>query len=147
MNATIRAVVAVDVSLALKWVLLEQGSDRARQVLAAWTAAGIQPIVPSWFACELANVLYRIALRGALTLADAQADHANVMGLVWVAGDDPEDARRAMEIALQAGQPASYDAQYVALAERWGCELWTADERFVRALGGVLPFVRALSGT
>lgn len=37
------------------------------------------------------------------------------------------------------------DALYVALAEREGCELITADDRLVRALQPSYPFVISLS--
>jgi predicted nucleic acid-binding protein len=30
----------------------------------------------------------------------------------------------------------------VALAQHLGCDLWTADQRILRAVGGRLPFVR-----
>ncbi len=38
-----------------------------------------------------------------------------------------------MQPASQLKQNAAYDAHYLALAESFGCELWTADERFYRA--------------
>lgn len=37
-----------------------------------------------------------------------------------------------MEIAALLGRPATHDSQYTA--EREGCELWTADERFWNAV-------------
>ena len=143
-GASVNAAV-VDASLALKWVVVEQDSTDARELLHEWEGTDVELTVPSWFSCELANVLFRFVLRGDLTLAEAQANHDVVMQLVTIAGDDPADARRAMEIAEQTGQKAVYDAQYVALAERLGCELWTADERFVRTVGAAFPFVRSLS--
>ncbi len=39
----------------------------------------------------------------------------------------------------------SYDCLYVALAEREGCELVTADERLLNSLGRQFPFVIPLS--
>jgi predicted nucleic acid-binding protein len=57
------------------------------------------------------------------------------------------DAERAIEIAALTGQRASYDSHYLALAERLGCELWTADDRFRDAARGsrVQARVRGLS--
>ncbi len=40
--------------------------------------------------------------------------------------------------------PAAYDAHYVALAQHLGCLFWTDDQRLLRLVGAVLPFVRAL---
>lgn len=117
----------VDVSLALKWVLEEPNSDRARRLLAEWRVHGIQPVVPSWFSCEVANTLYQRFRDGSLTtIEDAEAAYDVVMRFVLVMSDEPSDARRAIRIAIAAGQKQTYDAQYAALAERLGCELWTA---------------------
>ncbi len=55
--------VVVDASVACKWVLNEPETPQARALLAHWVAARLQPIAPSWFACEVANVLYRRACR------------------------------------------------------------------------------------
>jgi predicted nucleic acid-binding protein len=38
-----------------------------------------------------------------------------------------------------------YDALYVALAEREGCELVTADDKLVNALQSKMPFVIPLA--
>jgi predicted nucleic acid-binding protein len=51
---------------------------------------------------------------------------------------------RAFAIASQA-QIGVYDCLYVALAEREGCELLTADERLVRVLQPYSPFITPLS--
>ena len=48
-------------------------------------------------------------------------------------------------MADQYNLPASYDVQYVVLAELLRATLWTADQRLLRALGGKLPFVRWLA--
>src|SRR3982074_700540 len=65
--------VVVDASIAVKWVVEEEGSEDARTLLGRWLEAGIQPLAPSWFTCEIANILYRKALRGDLTFEDAAA--------------------------------------------------------------------------
>lgn len=51
---------------------------------------------------------------------------------------------RATELAHQFGLQATYDAYYLALAEREGCELWTSDTKMWRAVGGKFPWVRRL---
>ena len=47
---------------------------------------------------------------------------------------------RAYSIASQA-RIGVYDCLYVALAEREGCGLVTADARLLNALGGTFPFL------
>lgn len=51
---------------------------------------------------------------------------------------------RALEVAKQFCQTVC-DCLYVALAEREGYELVTADDKLVRAVQSALPFVIALS--
>ena len=51
---------------------------------------------------------------------------------------------RAMEIAAAAGQPHPYDALYAAVAEALGCEFWTPDRAFQKAVKDQLPFVHWL---
>ena len=51
---------------------------------------------------------------------------------------------RALQLASQIKQNAAYDAHYLALAESFGCELWTADERFYRAASPSIDSVRWL---
>lgn len=52
--------------------------------------------------------------------------------------------KRAFDIATELNQPTAYDAQYLALAEQLGCELWTADERLFNAAQSRFGFVRWL---
>lgn len=138
-------VVAVDTSLAVKWVWPEDDSDTALALLERWTVEGIQPIAPSWFACETANVLFQAVRAGIVDLAAARVQLRLLLGVVRLLDDTGSDAERAMEIASLAGQRASYDAQYAALAERLGCELWTADDRFRDAVKPVFAGVHSLS--
>jgi predicted nucleic acid-binding protein len=142
---TTTSVVVVDASLALKWVLIETHSGEALLLLTEWAQSGLQPVVPSWFACEVANVLYQRVRGGQVTSAEAQTALDAVLALVVVYGDEPADARRAIEIAEEAGEKATYDSQYAALAERLRCELWTADDRYRDAVRGVVSGVHSLS--
>jgi predicted nucleic acid-binding protein len=45
----------------------------------------------------------------------------------------------AYKLAEQFNRPRAYDTQYLALAERLGCDVWTADERLFNAVQGKFP--------
>lgn len=134
--------VVVDPSLAAKWVLVEEHSREARLLLGDWARQGTAPIVPSWFACEVANVLYRRVRRDVISLPDAHRGLHDILATVTIDDVDSAVAFRALELADRFRQPASYDAQYLALAERLGYELWTADERFWNSTRRAFPRVR-----
>jgi predicted nucleic acid-binding protein len=51
---------------------------------------------------------------------------------------------RALEIAYERTLPATYDAHYVALAERFRVPLWTCDRRLAKEMAGGLPEVHLI---
>lgn len=142
--STPASVAVVDASIAVKWVLAEEGTVEAQALLAGWLARGIQPIAPSWFSCEVANVLYQQTRRGAVTAPDGRELLRRVLAVVALVDAPTTDALRAYEIAGLTAQPTPYDCQYLALAERAGCEYWTDDARFVRGARPQFPHVRQL---
>ncbi len=118
--AATRAV--MDASVAAKWVLQEQSSTQARTLLREWLANGVQPVAPSWFACEVANVLHQNVRRGVATAPDARELLRRLLAVVSLVHILPGDAIRASDIARITAQPTPYDAQYLAVAERLGCD-------------------------
>lgn len=135
--------VVVDASLAAQWILVEPYSDESRALLRDWDARQVRRVAPGWFACEMGNVVYKRILRGQMTVAGAQAAVDAVLGQVALLDVDPAPAtKRALEIADEFDRPAAYDAHYLTLAERLGCEFWTADKRLWNATRRSLTWVR-----
>jgi predicted nucleic acid-binding protein len=134
--------VVIDTSLAVKWIVPENHQAEALSLVAGWVADGTDVIVPSWFSCELANVLFQRMRRGDMTLADAQLAFGAIFARVSVREPDPAVALRALEVTDNLGLCASYDAHYLALAEYLGVELWTADDHFWNAAKGGFPWMR-----
>jgi len=132
----------VDASLAVKRVIPEDHSAEADALLQNWQTRSIRRVVPSWFACEIGNVLYKRMLKRTLTLVQAQGNLEAILSEVVVLDFEPKTAKRGLELAQTFGRSASYDAHYLALAEHLGCELWTADEKFWNATKGTFKWVR-----
>lgn len=124
-----KATLVVDASVALKWLVDEPGSE------AALSLQGRDLAAPALLHIEAANVLRTLAARGAATPAQA-LDLLALLQTAPVTIVDPDDAleARALELALDLGHPV-YDCVYLALAERLGRALVTADRRFLKALG------------
>lgn len=127
------ALVVVDTSLALKWVVSEVDTPQADALLASWDAADAILTAPALFVTESGNALYKAVRRGLLTLAGAASRHTALLQVMSIQLDDTADSAAALALADQLGQGASYDSVYLALAQRLGCDLWTADNRFARA--------------
>ena len=133
--------VVVDASLAVKWLVEEDDSDKAHAVLQSWVAQGVTRIAPYLMPFEVANALHRRVIRGELKVGDSARMIARLLESNLELHQPPGLHARALHIASDFKQGAAYDAHYLALAEYFGCDLWTADERFYRStkpsIGGV----------
>jgi predicted nucleic acid-binding protein len=61
---------------------------------------------------------------------------------VRLVSPDETLTQSAFDWTLRLGRTAAYDSFYLALAERLGCELWTADRRLRNAVD--LPWLRGI---
>ena len=136
--------VVVDASLAVKWLVEEDNSDKAHAVLQSWVAQDITRIAPYLMPFEVANALHRRVLRGELNVGDSTRMIARLLESRLELHQPPDLHVRALQLASQLKQNTAYDAHYLALAESFGCELWTADERFYRAASPSIANVRLI---
>ena len=134
--------VVVDASLAFKWLVEEEYSDRAHESLQSWERKRTHLAAPYLMIAEVTNALHRRVLRGELTIGDAGRLLGNLMSVGIELHETLDLHRRALALASQLDQGAAYDAHYLALAETLDCELWTADEKFFRAAGTAVENVR-----
>ncbi len=134
----------LDSNVAFKLVLRERDSDKARQLRIDYQQQIHELLAPDVFPIEVAHALARSERRGIITPAQGPIFLADFLSsqpqlypyipLLW----------RAYAISSQA-RIGVYDCLYVALAEREGCELLTADDRLVRALQPTFPFIKPLA--
>lgn len=129
----------IDTSVAIKWVVEEADSD------AALALAGADMIAPALARIEAGNVLRTLAARQAVSAAQALDLFALLQTAPVVIVDHDEALeRQALALALELGHPV-YDCVYLALAERTGRHLVTADRRFLRGLAGTEHAGRAIA--
>ena len=127
--------VVIDASLAVKWLLEEEDSDKAHALLKSWVEQDVTRIAPYLMPFEVANVLHRRILRGEFGISEGTLIMTRLLGSQLQFHHSPNLHVRAIELASRFSQGAVYDAHYVALAEELDCELWTADRRFHRIAG------------
>jgi predicted nucleic acid-binding protein len=122
--------ILVDASVALKWFLDEDDSERARQLL------GRQPLISSALAlAETANGLWKAWRRSVLSADAVERALATLPALF--SDLVPVDAVlvRAGAFARDLDHPV-YDCIYLATAERFECPVITADVRLCQKLAG-----------
>lgn len=139
--------VAVDASVAIKWVVAEEFSEQANALLAQSVA---QPIVgPPHLSSEVANALYQRTRRTATptTLAPEEAEQAleRFLALGIELLSPAGLYARAFAFARTHALPSLYDTLYVVLAQMLGVALWSADRRLLATASGAAPWVHAIS--
>ena len=134
--------VVVDASVAFKWLVEEEHSDKATALTRHWDDQGTQLAAPPLMPFEVSNALHRRVIGGDLAVDVAAGLMEDLLSLGIVLHDTLGIHRRALELASRLKQGAVYDAHYLALAESLDCDLWTADQRFCRAVGPSIDNIR-----
>ena len=141
-----RKTVVVDTNIALKWVLEEKDSNNAIALLAEWKREKAVVLAPSLLIYEASNILHREMRAKKISNDIAQSGiHLLLRTVTLVSPNEPALYLRAMALSERFGLPAAYDAQYLALAEREECELWTEDTKLRRAVQNEIEWVKTLA--
>ena len=142
---SVNGFVCIDACVAVKWVVPEHDSATADALFARITTENDAMIAPPHMPVEVVNALRKKVLHKEITPAESERALASFLSFpVSIAA--PEGLyESAFLLAQRFDRPTVYDTHYVALAEIAGCEMWTADQRLLNALGGRLPFVKSLS--
>jgi predicted nucleic acid-binding protein len=123
----------------------EAYTDQALELIEDWRTGASVVHAPDLLPSELGSVLLRGLRRGRLSQQQALASLGVLLALPYHLHASTPLVPRSFEIADQHGLRI-YDCFYVALAEREGIDLWTADERLCNALAPHFPFVRFIAG-
>ena len=137
MNGT----VAVDASMAVKWVVAEVYANRAEALLQDSLQAARPIVALPHFPGEVVNAIHRRTQRTEQALTPEQAAQAidDFLATPIQLLSPPGLYERAFTLAQTLPLPTVYDSLYVMSAQLLDVELWTADERLCRALGTTAP--------
>ena len=119
----------VDASVALKWLVVEEDAEAAREL----ATSGRDLHAPRLMASEVANALWRKARAGEIERRAAGVLLASVPDMPVRWGADEIVSADAVRLALALDRTI-YDCIYLALAHRIGAVMLTADLRFANAL-------------
>jgi predicted nucleic acid-binding protein len=135
MNAAPFACV-IDASVAVKLFLPEPLAAEAATLVRLSSDPANAFHVPDLFYVECANIFWKQAKRGNTTAARVQADTALLRAWPLISTPKFDLITPALSIAL-ANDITAYDACYVALADRLGVPLITADQKLQTKLAGM----------
>jgi predicted nucleic acid-binding protein len=134
----------IDTSVDIKTYVQEQDSGKAIRLRDDYHQGVHQLVAADIFPTEMCNVLMILERAGRIKPGEADVFFRHCLNEIPPLLPAIPLLPRALEVAKQFRQTV-YDCLYIALAEREGCELVTADDRLVRAVQPSLPFVLHLS--
>jgi predicted nucleic acid-binding protein len=134
----------IDSSVSFKWVVPEVDTDKALRLRTDFRNAVLELIAPDVFYLETGHALTRAERQGRIPVGDAVPLLADVLSTPPIFYPSLPLLMRACEISSQM-RIGIYDCLYVALAEREGCQLVTADDKLVKNLSTQFAFIVALS--
>lgn len=119
----------IDASVAVKWFVAEDDSDEAGELL-----AGLNTLhAPDLLRTEVANALWINCRRNIIDIEQATASLAGLERSITRWHDSAPHIGDAFDLAIRLAHPV-YDLVYLALAQRRGIPLITADRRLVDRL-------------
>ena len=144
MPNSIKPLVCVDSSIVLPLVVEHTLSDLVLTQWQIWKTESRHFIAPSLLHYELVNALHRYCIAGFFSQSAARVSLEAALAQPIALYDDDELHYAASELAAIHTLPASYDAHYLALAQRMNAEFWTADKRLYNSVCDALPWVHLL---
>ncbi len=122
--------IVIDSNLAVYAVLVSPLQQRIVTLFRAWKSEGRELAAPELLLNEAVSAIHRTASAGKIPAKQAAIALDDMMDLrIRTAPSDKELCQAALVWAVKMGQSNAYDAFYLALAERLGAELWTADRK------------------
>ncbi|NEU77060.1 type II toxin-antitoxin system VapC family toxin [Hassallia byssoidea VB512170] len=106
-----------------------------------WQNAAYTPVAPALIYYEVSNAFHRLSLAGQLLPEQAEQSLNAALNLNITLYGDAELHREAFTLARSLRLSATYDSHYLALAQRLGCEFWTADRRLYNSVQASLPWI------
>lgn len=127
--------IVIDARIPIGLILRLPWSETAQRAFLTWRREEVSLIAPTLWLYEAVSALRKAV---AMRLLDREVALERVSQIpllgIQIAHPDTELLLSSLRWAEKLGQTKTYDAQYVALAERVGAELWSVDQRLVRAL-------------
>lgn len=136
--------ICIDASFLVRLLLSPDPGFQQVELWEKWHREGRKIIAPTLIFYEIANALHRYFVHNELSQNEVFELLSIALEFDIALYGDNELHKRAVEMAQEFNLPATYDAHYLALAERFGAEFWTADKKLANSLRGKMPRIHLL---
>jgi len=119
----------------------EGGSPGADRLFDDFVRRQITLVAPRTLEQEIISMMWKAVRDGRVLRAESDEafERSRGLGVVYISGLSAD--RETLELANKL-RHSSYDCSYLAVALALGCDLYTADRRFIRLTQGDYPCVK-----
>ncbi len=133
--------IVIDSGVLIASAIEETYTVQADALLAWIDSTGLQIAAPALLHYEVVATLRKLAHRGTISPEDAERLLKQILKRPLQLMMDVALSERAYALATEHGLPSAYDAQYLAVAQRLDCPLWTFDKRLYNSVHEKLVWV------
>ena len=131
-SSTVPPNIVIDANIAVRAILPIEGKSDVLELLISWHRSRSKIFAPELLFAETVSVIRRGIFDRWITEEEGQVAVEDLYRLgVEIVPSDAGICQAALTWAGRLGQSKAYDGFYLAVAERQGAELWTADEKLV----------------
>lgn len=131
--------ICLDASIVIRLVANPRDIKLVKQVQ-TWQTKN-QFVAPHLLHVEVTNALYQYQKHQILSPSSVQSALKTVLALPIQLHSDALLHQQALQLADMHNLSATYDAHYLALAQRLGAGLWTADKKLYNSVKAKLKWV------
>jgi predicted nucleic acid-binding protein len=139
------SILCIDTSFVIRLITQPPIHSRYLQLWEQWMNSETEVIAPSLLHYEVCNGLHRQAVANLITFAESEQLLQIALALPITLHQDDDLHLRSRSLAQEFSLSATYDAHYLALAERFSAEFWTCDRRLFNAVQSRLSWVHLVN--
>jgi predicted nucleic acid-binding protein len=118
--------VCIDANFIVRYLGSNDSESIYRQKWQQWQVENYILVAPTLFMYEICNAFHRATIARQITPEEAEQLIEQALNLGIQFYGDAELHRKAFDIAQRYNLSATYDAHYLALADRLNIEFWTS---------------------
>ena len=131
-SSTVPPNIVIDANIAVRAILPVESKSDVLERMASWHQSRNKIFAPELLIAETVSVIRRGIFDRWITEEEGQVAVEDLYRLgVEIVPSDTGICQTALAWTNRLGQSKVYDGLYLAVAERQGAELWTADEKLV----------------
>lgn len=135
----------IDTSVWIPYLVPELYQAQAKILMDEALSQNIRIVAPTFAWAEVGSVLRKKTRAGSIIIQEAQEIFEDFCELPIDYIETEAIRVRAWQIAADYGLPTLYDAVFLACAESFSAEFWTADIAMIRQLAPRPSYVRELT--